>query len=172
MPLLVRKINLTSWALDSNVLEVEEMSADSITSLQTTANKLSTWEIESEDKVGEVVLALTSGFKSPATVHVTWVDKQLVFDEGFEVADDKGNSKVNDLNHCHRNIINLNYRLIGRLASLFAESLRNNQFKTFSRIDVLDILISAIKKDRLERKKLSEDLLRQIDVHLANQQAR
>lgn len=166
MSFLARKVTLSKWVKIEN-----EISADAITScLRTSKNELSFWVIEDEndDLLREVALVLGSGGERVEKVEIVLINSQTLIDKGFEIVENPGVSKVDDLNKKHRDIINLNLPKLGTLSEEImseigkSSELDEEEFakyfkvKLFTKKEVEDIIVSAIVSKRLKFESLHE----------------
>lgn len=156
MSFLVRKITRPKWPTDSNT-STSDVLADAITvDLKTTANTLSTWEIESKEAIDEAVLALAANQKNIERIDVISIERQQVEAAGLMVVDKKGDTVVEDLIDTHKDISELTYAKLGVVSQLILKSLPDSHIR-YNRARLLSILRAAVEAGRLNIEDLKDE---------------
>ncbi len=163
MPLLIRKIERAKWKPDEK-LKVANVPSDAITgSLRTQNNTLSVWQFnyEEEEKIiNEGVLALVTGpqVKDIDSFDIVLLDYNELQKKELEITREDGKTHVEDLVHAHRNISNLTYTKLGTIAEIILNELYENRVKRVVKPEIIDIIIGAIKQNRIDFKNLYEKI--------------
>ncbi|AQQ72572.1 hypothetical protein SMSP2_02962 [Limihaloglobus sulfuriphilus] len=164
MSILVRKINRAKWRL-TDKQTVADLRGDAVTScLRTSGDKLSVWKFDDDDceKIKyESILALMTGSSKNTiddTIHVVFLNSKDLKEEGLELGEQKGDTYVKDLVDAHRNIENLNYFKLGKLAELILKQIDTKNVHRINSSKIVNLLINAIEQKRLEFQDLNENL--------------
>ncbi len=163
MDYLARKISRAKWD-PTLYTELNDIRADAITGpcLRTYGDALSLWRCHHDKMdVAEVVLALAS---APDMEKLDPIDIVLIY-EGFlpanhlqfEATPQNAKTLVEDLRARHVDVINLTMTKIVKLATEMARNVRNNStFYRFTKSQVRDLLLFALKSGRLNLNDLKE----------------
>jgi hypothetical protein len=159
---VVRKISRAKWD-PKEERGIDAISADAVTSdLRTNGNCLSFWECSDADcelELREIVLALAGTFDRLDKIDVAWIDKEAAAREGVTFKKSEGRTSVADLRKKHLNAIQLELNKISALAKLLAKAVRNdNNFRCYTKKEVLVILNEAIKKGRMSIDALPDSI--------------
>lgn len=163
---VVRKISRAKWD-PKEELGSDAISADAVTSdLRTNGNCLSFWECidaNNEIELHEIVLALAGAFERLDKIDVAWIDRDAAANEGVTFEKSEGKTLVADLREKHLNAIRLELNKISILAKLLAKAVRNdNNFRRYTRKDVLKILAKAVQDGRLSIDELPENVRKHV----------
>ena len=163
---VVRKISRAKWD-PKEELGSDAISADAVTSdLRTNGNCLSFWECtdaNSEIELHEIVLALAGAFERLDKIDVAWIDQDVAAKKGITFEKSEGRTLVADLRKKHLDAIQLELNKITILAKLLAKAVRNdNNFRRYTRKDVLKVLTEAIQKGRLSIDELPENIRKSV----------
>ncbi len=154
--LLVRKIDRANWE-EHLVHQETDTPGDAITRcIGTKENTLSLWQIESIDKLEEAALAIIGSHDRPETFDVVAINYTDIVDKGLTFISNEGTTRVNDLNNTHRDIIDITYQKLGRLASLIYDSLHQDMVRRYEIDRQGEVLYEAIQAGRLTMDTLSK----------------
>jgi hypothetical protein len=163
MSFLVRKINLNKWKPQEK-LKVADVPSDAITGcLRTSANTLSVWELnlhEEEKIINEGILAIVTGPKKKhiETIYVVLLKPEELKTRDFEIVKEEGDTCVKDLVQNHRTILNLTYAKLGEMADIILNHIHSDNVKRRNKLYITDLIIKAIKDNRLELNSLDEKI--------------
>ncbi len=159
MSLLVRKIDKGKW-LQTDIFNDEDVSADAITNcMKTTNNTLSTWHIENESELDNAVLAIISNHQHMDTIDVVWLNKENLHEQGISFKHTIGVTPVKSWSSRHVDIVDLNYRSLGRIASCVVKSFKETRVKRYTRGMLRKILKDAIESGHVDAGSLSPSLI-------------
>jgi len=149
MALLARRIDKALW-LQTDIFKGEDVSADAITNcIKTKKNTLSTWKIKDSSSINEAILALASGANHIDTFDIIYLDVDFFENKNFKLDFTPGMTSVKDLVETHVDIINLDYKKLGIIASSIAEQFINNKVRRVTNLEIRKVLKEAIEKNRL-----------------------
>ncbi|WP_124116125.1 hypothetical protein [Paenibacillus xylanexedens] len=160
MSFLVRKVTKSKWPNSDADVDIANVSADAVSScLRTSQNKLSTWEIESLDKIEDAVLALISNADRIENMDVITIEKDNIRGLGF-ILDEQtpGKTVVDDLKDTHIDICELNYKTIGEFAAVIVSAFKEERHLRFTRRAIEGIVKKAISDGRVDQAKLKFNL--------------
>lgn len=158
MCLLVRKIERSKW-MQNNILDGETVSADAITNcLRTKSNTLSVWQIPEEAAVTDAVLAMTSVCRHLDTIDVALLDQPSLARAGLRIVESAGRARVPRLLDSHRDIVDLDYVLLGEMARLIVECFEKEKVIRFTRRQLIELLKQAIQDGSINREELEESV--------------
>jgi len=164
----VRKISPAKWPQKGQNLCVEQYRADAITGdLRTTEDTLSLWMIDNLDELENAVLALASGNDKIVTHNVLAIPEEKIEEYGFKLIETKGDTPVDILAHNHRDISEITYKDLGLFAELIADSINSNGLHTVTRKRVKLLIINAFKDGKINKNKLKERMLNEIEAELS-----
>lgn len=167
MSLLVRKVNMAKWE-PHRKLKVSKVPGDAITCcMRTTANTLSLWEVaqdEEEMMIKEGVLALVTGPKQSQleSIDVVLLDSKELKKKKLEIEQKDEPTFVEEFAQAHWNISNLTYKKLGTMAKMILGKFSKGKVIRVTRMKVIDIVIEALKKNRLEFWRLSDKIQKAI----------
>ena len=164
MAYLVRKIARSKWP--DKICPVEELPGDTIADIRTSNNELSVWLIDSTDGLDSAALALSASSKTDKIekLQLVWIPLDEIEKKQLNVSDEnEGDTIIPDLADMHRDLNNLTYGALGKIASIIQnELLEKNNYKLFSRGDVKKALVAAYKDRRIAEERCSPKLLEEI----------
>jgi hypothetical protein len=165
MPFLVRKIELQKWLNAGQVVKMPDVPSDAITgsSLRTSGNALSLWEIKSEADVNDAVLAISSTFDYLNKVDIVKIDPSLITGSGLKLSPNKGETPYSDFEDSHYDIEELSYQKIGIVADIITQSIEQNQGAQFSKNEVKKILLEGIQAKKIDKDSLKKTLVPEIE---------
>ncbi|MCH8823925.1 MAG: hypothetical protein IH984_10495 [Planctomycetes bacterium] len=162
MPLLVRKIDFAKWN-QRKILDGESPSADAITRCTKTAgNTLSVWLIENEDELNDAVLAIVTANDHLETIDILSIELDLLLNQGIILIEKLGLTLYTDFADRHRDISELNYDTLGKVAHVIVESIRQKRRKRFSKKDLINLLTEAVRLNKIEWAGLKPDVQKYI----------
>jgi hypothetical protein len=164
---LARKIRISKWESTSYTKGTSDVRADSITGrdLQTTHECLSVWRCSnSKDDAAEIALALATTFSTIEGVHIVLLDRRSLEDLGFAFNDVRGDTRVEDLNERHTDIVDLDIFKIILLAICITIKVRADDCYQFTKREVEGLLRKAIGSGRLDPTRLPRDIQRQLQL--------
>lgn len=162
MALVVRKIEYGKWK-QRDILNGESPSADAITNcMKTSDNNLSCWEIQNEAELDEAVVAIAACFHHIDTIDVLAIDRTMLDRHQLSVDPKPMPNPYTAFSDRHRDVSNLDYDALGRMADVIIESLRQNQCKRYRRKQLLDLLKKAVEDDKVNPDELNEDVKKYI----------
>lgn len=168
MAFLGRKFTSSKWT------ELEDsVCADGVTyCLRTSGNTLSFWVANDLDEkaVKDIVLAFVANGDKIEKQEIVLINESFFKENGLEILDTDGNTKVDDLIKSHKDIISLNLRKLEIISNEILAQVKAlsqvpdehlNEFLTirmFDKNEVKEILLEAIKENRLKENLLTEKL--------------
>lgn len=168
MEYVARKISRAKWELKS-YMESDDIGADAVTGcLRTSNNTLSVWQCSLEETdVAEVVLALATPMERIDKIDVVLIHKNDLDEDGCILEATLGNTLVDDLRARHMDIININLTKLCSLARRIATKVRqNSNCYLFTKSKVQDIIVKAVKNNRLDVDSLNEKVRIEIQKKL------
>ena len=167
---LARKISFPKWNTHQDLAE-GELQADAITAdLRTADNALSVWccgdEKATDNDIQEAVLAMASMMDRANKIDVVWIDKAELDIAGYPVYQTDGAANVRELVSLHYDICGLDYTRLGVVACLIQRAIAEKQYRNFRRQQILELLVVAADKGRLEPKNLKPALHKEVEEAL------
>lgn len=165
MPNYIRVINRAYWPDDDDIIkgyDINNLGANTITQeLRTKDNTLSLWAV---DNTEDVVLAMVSNATKIDDMCTLRIDDEIIENNNLEVKNESGNSRIQDLNEFHYNIKNLTYKKLADVSKVILEALKSEgNLETFTKKDIIKILKKAISEERLNPKKLSKNIQKELE---------
>ncbi|MCG3117208.1 MAG: hypothetical protein LLH30_16180 [Candidatus Manganitrophus sp. SA1] len=164
MPLLLRKIKKTRWAkIKASWLGADDVHADSVSDLQTKGNTLSVWQIDDDkSNLNQILTALAARFQKVPIGHLEYVlfDQNLLSEIDIKFNQSKAETPDDRANVCHYNLIELSGAKLNRLAKIIIEY---GEIDICLSKDLTQSLAKAIESKQIERKKINEDILAEVD---------
>lgn len=150
MPFLVRKIERGKW-MQTDICNGEDVSADAITNcMKTTKNALSTWYIENETQIDEAVLAIVSNQEHLDSIDVVLLSQERLLGMDISIEVIAGITPILSLVDSHRNVVDLKYKSIGKLAGYIVESFKEEKVKRYTVGMLKKLLQNAIVSGKLK----------------------
>lgn len=166
--ILARKITRSKWAGAADG-PGEPIPADAVTvDLRTSQNTLSFWACDSEEPhaLEQAVLALAAGVDRVDKLDLTWLLESQVTNEQLKVKETPGNTPVDGLRSRHRDVAELDYVRLGKVARLIQGSLVNKRFRRFTKKEVLGVLVDAVQEGSVQLEDLKDDVREEVEKKL------
>lgn len=165
MPVLVRKINVAKWRKITSS-DIEDTPADAITGhcLKTSGDNLSTWKIDSKEKLTEGVLAIVSAQDNHEALDVVCFSPESLVDDGLKLEETDGRTAIKSFIKNHIDISELNYKKLGVIAGYIINEVKNNRAIRFTSSELKKLLLEALDNGLLEKDDLSDDLRDKLSV--------
>lgn len=142
MSYYLRKISLPKW--QSNIdKETANFTADAITGCtRTSKNTLSVWESPTIDfdhkSVSYLIAALATTMDRPDVIDLVWLEKAWLEQNDIKIVETLGQSKIESVNHYHRDLSELTHRTLGIVASHIVSQIGNEvNFKRITKSEVI-----------------------------------
>lgn len=166
MSLLVRKIDNAKWMqnniLNNDTFSVEDVSADAITSLKTSGNALSAWQV-AEEAIEDAVLAIVSSHQHLDAIDVVCLDPSSLESNGIKLQSTPGSTPLKDkLIGQHIDICDLTYRTLGTVAEQIVHVLKEGKVLRYTKGNIKKLLYDAINRGRLQKDDLDESLRKRL----------
>ncbi len=166
----VRQIEKAKWKPEEK-LKVACLPSDAITRcLRTLNNDLSVWQFNFDDDddkiIDEGVLALASGYQKTKieAIDVVLLESRDLKKKHFKITLEDGKTHVKDLVEAHRNISNLTYAKLGKLAKIILKKLyKNIKVGQRTKLDTFKLMIKAFEEKRMEYNKLNKKMRNEIN---------
>lgn len=169
MVYLARKITRAKWESREGFAE-GEIPADAVTAdLRTSGNTLSFWkcELPPNDGIRAVVLALATGADRIDRMDLVWVEEDTFRANGIALNPSEGRTPVASLRDQHVDLIRLDLGRLTKVATLLAQALAQNQQRRFTRKEVIEIVVEAIRHDLLSASELDAKVREEIENAVA-----
>lgn len=169
MHLLVRKIDYAKWGEPPEGFDSNQIQADAITSnLRTHGNRMSLWRCSSaeESEIDKVVLALSTKTNGIGKIDVAWLRSTEVADEGFELEESPGDTKVRSLRKEHADIVNLDMMRLERIATMLSASIKEGNYQRRKPPETRAILARAVSDGLVSLDNLEEKTREEVAKHL------
>lgn len=167
MPYLVRKITRAKWQPGSGLAETE-IPADAVTvDLRTAGNTLSFWRLETpenDDEIRNIALALAAAGERVDRMDLTWIELDGIREQGVSIETSDGRTPVVSLRANHVNMIALDMQRLCKVAGLIAASLAQNQFRRFTKREILQIVSRAVENKLVSLDKLAPKVKREVST--------
>lgn len=180
---IARKVSLAKWNKKTGLTE-KEIAADAVTvDLKTTSNTLSFWECGKAESAALdcAALALASGFQRLDKLDLIWVDSSALRAGGIELETTPGRCHYKPAINLHMDAIRLDSLRLVKVAEFMAtavasskqeldkknknkkakeseEGKKNKYFKRYTRTQVKNLLIRAIKAEEIDLEDLDKGL--------------
>ncbi len=162
MPFLVRAINREYWPEPDErdiKARVLELNSDALNDFfKTSDNKMSFWYAEDNTDVDEAILAYLGSMDKWVVMEKRGEFERQEFillpedkiPSGIEIQKNPNHTYIKDYEIRHRDLANLNVRLINELAALFIKTLDNNNgMKAVSKTHIKSMFIKAVKENKI-----------------------
>ncbi len=169
MPVLVRMISPAKWTQVGD-LSSGEIAADAVTGdLRTIQNRLSFWRCVTSDplEIELVALALAAGRDR---LDLIYLEVEEVRNRGLRMTATPGNTPISSLRSHHVDVDQLNLSRLGTVAHLIAMAHCARALVMLTRLEVLAIVIRAIRDNTLAVQSLSGDLITKVEAALGTSQ--
>lgn len=166
MPYLDRKITRVKWET-GNEFAPNEIPADAVTAdLRTKSNTLSFWQLETPTnyiEISKIALALVTEADRIDRLDLTWIDKNGFRSQGISVNPSDGRTPVKSLQSTHVDVAKLDLNRLSKIASWIADGLSQNQYRRFTKKEIIQIIIEAIRQDLVSLDDLAPEVKDEID---------
>ncbi len=163
MELLIRKINRAKW-MQNDIIKGEDVSADAITNcMKTSKNTLSSWRIDSVEKLNDAVLAIVSNHQHLDAIDVVFLSPSELTKRGVILKNTPGQTPVNNFVEQHVDISDLTYRSLGVVADQIVDSIKTQKVKRYTRTSIVKLLQNAVVSGLLTKDALHESVQKHLD---------
>ena len=155
---LARKISRAKWGPKKGLLK-DEIPADAITGdMRTKDNALSFWECGdgAEAEVEEVALVLAAASERIDKIDIVWLSDDELRADGHSLNHTKGRTPVKELIERHVDVARLDYGRLGKVASRVVNAIEQKHFRRLAKDRVKNLLVVAVKENRVELADLEE----------------
>ncbi|MCI0418031.1 MAG: hypothetical protein L0312_02225 [Acidobacteria bacterium] len=149
MPYLARKVTRAKWDGEDDFAE-DEIPADAVTAdLRTTNNTLSFWRVElaSNDEIRRTALALATAAERIDRMDIAWVEENSFGAHYISMNPSDGRTPVASLRSNHVDVTKLDLGRLGKVATFIAEALSQGQHCRFTKKEVVQIIVKAVRED-------------------------
>ena len=163
----LRKITRGKWPKEESIAQatLKDVQADTIfAELTTDQNKLSVWEVETEEDIIDAFIALGSNCSYFGAIEAVKINGDIL--KGIDFDNEAGDTPAIEINEKHRNIINLNYVSLGEVVSSILYGLRNDGYVRKNRRQMRDILVEAYNSSKLDTTRIEPTLLNEIQTEI------
>ncbi len=168
MAFYIRKISPAKWPQKGENIAVDHVRADAITGdIRTTQDTISLWRTDTEEELPQAVLALASGGDQMVTQNVLLIPEEMLLKYGFALDETDGNTPVDSLVKTHRDIINVNYASLGKIAQLTMEAINADAIRTVTKKEVKKLIVNAYKNGEINRDRLKDRMRQEIEKELS-----
>ncbi len=166
MPNYIRIINRPRWPVDvTKDVDIKKLSASTITmELRTIDNDLSLWAVEDD-----AVLAMVTNAEKFQAMWTLRISEDIMRKNKLEIKNDVSNkTNVKGIGEFHYNIKNLTYQSLADVAKAIIEALKkeDENLKNYSKEEVQKVLENAIKKGKVDPKKLKSAMKERLKITL------
>ena len=158
--ILVRKYTPAKWKSPPNFPR-GALPADAVTAdLRTTHNTLSFWKCESieNDGLDGPALAIAAGKERLETIDLVWLPQKDFLEEDLTLQQTKGKTPVESWADRHFDVTCLDYVRLGKIAHRVAAAIKNLQCRRFPRKAVANLLMTAVREQRVNPDDLKENV--------------
>ncbi len=163
MSYLVRKISKAKWDKIKDITDCQQIDGDVISDLRTMSNTLSFWRINDESELDEAALALAASSKTSNIEKITivWIPEDSF--EFVRIERNSGDTIVNDLKETHRDLCDVTYGALGKIAMVMQNQINDLKCKIYTKKTVEQLLVNAYKSNRITKEWCDEKLLNAIE---------
>jgi len=164
MSFYVRKIEKGKW-LKKDLPEQEGPSADAITNcIRTKNNKLSLWEINDDDDndIENAVIAIAAAGDHLDTFDIVRFNEIALSEKGLSTETNPGKTSYKCMVSNHRDIVNLDYKKLGKVSEIIMDEITNNRDKRFTFPKIKELLLNAISEGKINQDELSPFILEKL----------
>lgn len=168
MPVFVRTIARAKWERGADLRE-GEIAADAVTGdLRTTQNGISFWRRPAADVVEleSAALAMAAARDRLDRLDVVYLDEDEISASGLGIRATPGNTPVPSLRSSHVDVDRLDLVRLGTIARMIATAHRTDATLKLSRLEVLAILVRAVRDGHLSTEVLRGDLKTKVEAAL------
>lgn len=168
MPVFARMIARAKWEQNADLRECE-IAADAVTGdLRTTQNRLSFWHCG----VGETVeferaaLAMAAARDRLDRMDIVYLDEDRIRTSGLRTQMTPGSTPVSSLRSFHIDVAELDLTRLATIARMIATAHRANAVLKISRLEILAILVRAVRDGLVSTDALRGDLKTKVEAAL------
>lgn len=168
MPVFVRMIARAKWEQDIDLGE-GEIAADAVTGdLRTTQNRLSFWRCGAAHVLDleTAALAMAAARDRLDRLDIVYLNEDGIRANGLRTWTTPGNTPVSSLRASHVDIDHLDLSRLGKVAEMIATAHRTNSALLISRLEVLAILVRAVRDGLVSTDALRGDLKTKVEAAL------
>lgn len=170
MAFYIRKISPAKWPQKGERISAEEIRADAVTGdLRTTEDTISLWRINSMEELNQAILALASGADRAVTYNVLAIPEEGLKKYGLILEASRGNTPAEVLADTHRDIVNVTYGSLGKLAQLIMETINADALYTVTKKKVKLLLAEAYRDGTINREKLKEGMRAELEKEIGKE---
>ena len=167
MPRFLRKVRQARWIKEQEKLEwlaPGHLPAAPLSDLNTQANELSVWYIpDGGANLEQVIVALASGCQEVTVLDYLLFDPQVLPKLGIEVKKSQGAPWYAAADKWHRDLIELS---TSKVVELVKELYKNRKIERTPRVEVLQLLIKAMKAGDLDFNRLPPKMKEQVSAEI------
>ncbi len=144
--------------------------ADAVTAdLRTKDNALSFWQCGSakQKDIDNAALVIAAGRQHIEAMDIVWLDYHELESVGLVIKGTDGCTPVKDLITSHVDVLQLDYARLGKVAEHIVAAIAADKCERRKPREVRDILLQAIKGDRINIEDLNESLQKKLTGHLS-----
>lgn len=168
MTVFARMIARAKWEQNADLRE-GEIAADAVTGdLRTTQNRLSFWLCAAAQTVEleSAALAMAAARDRLDRLDLVYLDEDGIRASGLRTRVTPGNTPVSSLRSFHIDIADLDLTRLSTVASMIATANRANSVLKISRLEVLAILVRAVRDGLVSTDALRGDLKTKVEAAL------
>lgn len=158
--MLIRKCQRSKW-MSRKELTDDEISADALFDVRTSASKLSVWVSDSEANLERIVLALALAGDSIDKIDLMVIDEEDLRQLDLELSASPGRTPLRGVSDLHRDIELLDIDRLAELSRRIATRLRNADEPThrFAKKRIQRMAVHAMTRGDIDLKEVSEMML-------------
>ena len=168
MPFFLRRITKTKW-LERNPpwLPVDDIPADPLGDLRTKSNVLSVWQVEADQRsLMQVAMAITTMSDNVSHFHYALIDQVAFEKTNIKVEDAPGDSRYEQANTLHYNLIELSASDLVQLARVIYDS----EIGFIPKGQLLPSLAKAVESGEIPKSDLNKHVIEDIEKQTARDQ--
>lgn len=158
---LIRMVKSTAvWNEDVAKKEDDLLPADIFAELNTQENKISTWDVNSnnEDGIKKAVVALASAFASLDSIKYVVLDADRLAQRGFTLEASAGKTNIEKYRDLHYDITNLTSSKLRKFAREMLNCVLEYEVKTVQKDEIIKWLVEEMNNDSLQFDDLNKNL--------------
>jgi hypothetical protein len=168
VPVFVRMIARAKWEQNADLRE-GEIAADAVTGdLRTIQNRLSFWRCPAAEVVEleHAALAMAAARDRLDRIDIVYLDEDGIRASGLRTRATPGNTPVSSLRSSHIDVDELDLDRLGTIAGMIATAHRTNAVLKMSRLEVLAIVVRAVRDGLVSTDALRGDLRTKVEAAL------
>lgn len=171
MSYLVSKITRAKWE-PGDELAQDDIPADAVTAdLRTSSNTLSFWQLETpsnDDEIRRIALVLATAADRIDRMDLTWIDKNGPSSQSMSIKPSEGRTPVESLRSNHVDVTKLDLGRLSRVATWIAEALTRHQHRRFTRKEIIEIIVEAVRDNLVLINDLCPTVKEEIEKERSN----